>query len=923
MQFNLKAAPAIVLVSVSVVATAAAPSETQRASGIRRLAAVASAEPAINPITGAVRQVRFEPGAVVADGATEAEKAELFLLRHGEAFGIDAPAVELEQIRERTDRLGYSHVVFDQVYRGIPVFGGRMGLHFDASGELIAANASVLPAVAVGRVTPDLPSDLAREQMRRLVAKQQNADPATLTTPVAELVIFDDGIIWGRLGQRHLAWKIDVTDGEAILEHLFVDARNGRVLEQISGIEHIQRMIYEDTGSNLVWQEGDALPYSGSGPFRDEEINTLISAAEQTYNTFANLSGGSFLSWTGNDSHMRSYYARDGMDCPNAYFNGNSTSFCEGTATDDVVAHEWTHGYTQETHGLVYAWQSGALNESYSDIFGEVVDLLYDSGSDAPSTVRASGVCSAATNPSEIDLVVEQPAAIAGPMDVRSATFNPAPPWAVTGAVELADDGVGLGNDACDPLVDFTPGKIALVTMAACEDRFLTPVINAEAAGAIGVIVVNPLNDALTTMTGNGSSSIPAIFLGKSNGTLIRDAIAEGVVVTLSAGGDGSKRWLVSEDSTAFGGAIRDMWNPECLGDPGSISSNNYYCSDGDNGGVHTNSGVPNHAFAMLVDGGSANDIEVPAIGMTRAAQIYWRAMSVYQFPLSDFRDHAEALAASCEDLLGAPLPDLLTGEVSPMIITTEHCNAVAATMLATRMADWPSQCGFDTILDPDAPGVTGEIEVFSETFDTSPSTWTLSNQGVYAEYEPRDWAWTQTVPDGGDGGAFFAVDSPHVGNCTAGSDDQSGVMHLDTPAIDLPLATRPVVVFDHYVATEERLDGGNLKISVNGGAFELVSSDAFIFNPYNDTLRAQQWNDNPLAGQEAFAGTDTHSFRGSWGQSQVNLSGYARGGDTIVLRFDFGVDGCNGQDGWYVDNVRLVMTSRERQGGSRAIPIP
>ena len=41
--------------------------------------------------------------------------------------------------------------------------------------------------------------------------------------------------------------------------------------------------------------------------------------------------------------------------------------------------------------------------------------------------------------------------------------------------------------------------------MANCSERFLTPVSNAEAAGAIGAIVVNPLNDAVTTMTGCSS----------------------------------------------------------------------------------------------------------------------------------------------------------------------------------------------------------------------------------------------------------------------------------------------------------------------------------------------------------------------------------------------------------------------------------
>ena len=920
MQFHVRT---LFLILVSTVAGAAfgAVESDPGAAAVRRLAGVTDAEVVVNRVTGSVRHARFEPGAVVSDGSSTKEKAELFLLRHGKAFGIESPGVELVQIRERTDRLGHTHLVFDQVHRGVPVFGARMGLHFNSMGELVTANATVLPKIAVNRVTPEISAEQARNHARALVAKQQSLDPTALAVPDAELVIFNDGVIWGREGLTHLAWRFEVTDGKGVREQLFVDARDGRLLEQISDIEHTHRQIYENNGGNLVWQEGDPLPYNGSGPFRDEEINNLIIVAEQTYNTFANISGGTFLSYTGSDSRLRSYYDRDGMDCPNAYFNGSSTSFCVGTATDDVVAHEWAHGYTQETHGLVYAWQSGALNESYSDVFGEIVDLLYDSGSDLPSTVRAPGTCSAATAIDEVEFIIQEPADLVASLDVRSATFNPAPPWEVTGTVELAHDGVGQDNDACDPLVDFTPGKIALITMGACTERFITPVTNAEAAGAIAAIVVNPLNDNVTTMTGSGGLSIPAVFVGRSDGEAIRDALDRGVVVTLRSGGDGSLRWLVAEDSSSFGGAIRDMWNPECLSDPGSVFSNRYYCSDGDNGGVHTNSGVPNHAFAMLVDGGSANGLAVPPIGMTRAAHIYWRAMTQYQFPLSDFRDHADALSASCRDLVGAPLPDLLTGEVSAVVINPEHCDAIDAAMLATQMRDWPTQCRFNTILDPDPPAAPGDLKVFSESFDAAPTTWTLANDGVYAEYEPRDWTWTEVVPDGGDGGAFYAIDSPEIGNCAAGIDDQSGIMHLDSPAITLPLGSRPFLLFDHYVATEKRVDGGNLKISVNGGVFELVPAEAFLFNPYNDTLLEPQWNDNPLAGEAAFVGTDDTTYRGSWGRSHVDLSGHAGAGDTIVLRFDFGTDGCNGQDGWYIDNVQVVMNPRERQGGSRVSP--
>ena len=46
----------------------------------------------------------------------------------------------------------------------------------------------------------------------------------------------------------------------------------------------------------------------------------------------------------------------------------------------DIVGHEITHGVTEYTANLVYSYQSGALNESFSDIFGESIEN-YASGS--------------------------------------------------------------------------------------------------------------------------------------------------------------------------------------------------------------------------------------------------------------------------------------------------------------------------------------------------------------------------------------------------------------------------------------------------------------------------------------------------------------------------------------------------------------
>ena len=67
-----------------------------------------------------------------------------------------------------------------------------------------------------------------------------------------------------------------------------------------------------------------------------------------------------------------------GTDYPNAFWDGHAMFFGDGdgqvltrtTAGIDVIGHELTHGVTQYEANLVYSGQSGALNESISDVFG-------------------------------------------------------------------------------------------------------------------------------------------------------------------------------------------------------------------------------------------------------------------------------------------------------------------------------------------------------------------------------------------------------------------------------------------------------------------------------------------------------------------------------------------------------------------------
>ena len=53
--------------------------------------------------------------------------------------------------------------------------------------------------------------------------------------------------------------------------------------------------------------------------------------------------------------------------------DGDGTMFSDFTKSLDVIGHELTHGVTQYTANLAYSGQSGALNESLSDVFGSLV----------------------------------------------------------------------------------------------------------------------------------------------------------------------------------------------------------------------------------------------------------------------------------------------------------------------------------------------------------------------------------------------------------------------------------------------------------------------------------------------------------------------------------------------------------------------
>ncbi|MEH7355617.1 M4 family metallopeptidase [Neobacillus drentensis] len=102
--------------------------------------------------------------------------------------------------------------------------------------------------------------------------------------------------------------------------------------------------------------------------------------------------------------------------------------------------------------------------------------------------------------------------------------------------------------------------------------------------------------------------------------------------------------YLIGEDvytPKKAGDALRSLSNPSLYGQPEHMS--NYVNTTSDNGGVHTNSGIPNKAAYLTISN----------LGISVAEKIYYRALTVYLSPKSNFSDARASLLAAAADLYG------------------------------------------------------------------------------------------------------------------------------------------------------------------------------------------------------------------------------------------------------------------------------
>ncbi|MEZ4241732.1 MAG: M4 family metallopeptidase [Myxococcota bacterium] len=275
-------------------------------------------------------------------------------------------ADELAAVRSVVlDPSGAAHVRLSQSFEGIPVFGGEAIVHLAPDGRVTRWTDGLVARPRVDTV-PQLDAARAAGQAAALAAGVVSEDP--------ELVVLRHD------GADRLAWRVQLDDlaGPAPARPVvFVDAHTGAEVWRYDNLQTARdRRTY--SANNTGNLPGTLILVEGDPPSGDVPVDAAHDNAGFTYDYYFDLQGRDSYDDAGHTLVSSAHYS---VNYDNAFWDGTQMVYGDGgfyfrplSLATDVVAHELTHAVTEYTAGLIYAGESGGLNEGTSDIMGAVVE---------------------------------------------------------------------------------------------------------------------------------------------------------------------------------------------------------------------------------------------------------------------------------------------------------------------------------------------------------------------------------------------------------------------------------------------------------------------------------------------------------------------------------------------------------------------
>ncbi len=321
----------------------------------------------------------------VPEGITKAEdKGYHFLKKYKKLYRIKSARQELKLVKAKKNRRGQENIRYQQYYRDIKVVGAEMLVHIKPDNKLWFMQGKYVADIDMS-TTPAVRKESVLDIIGNDFIERHGADKK-ITISIPEPGVLNPWVFDRQRNSKNvLIWIAAVTDNATGRTWTYyVNAQNGLVLDVMDSARYIDSEVWDrqNTGASgddeLWYRDNNKMMIIGSTVDPDTTaVNTFTTEFwNYLYNEFGVYSLDSSSTADGMQM-IGNAYSVD-MTCPNACWNCvvGEAIFCEDMATRDIVVHEYTHGLIQNSGGgLTYRNQSGALNESFADVFGEFLDM--------------------------------------------------------------------------------------------------------------------------------------------------------------------------------------------------------------------------------------------------------------------------------------------------------------------------------------------------------------------------------------------------------------------------------------------------------------------------------------------------------------------------------------------------------------------
>ncbi len=354
----------------------------------------------------------------------DGEDAAIEFIRAGSQEGETQffPSDQRSQVtktRQAAEDSGLEHYYYQQTINNIPVFGSMIQVHIKDKNKVYAADANVTKKVDI------LPSVIPEDEAIRIAlakAREEAGDIPFVVSKVSKSIINPKVGSLGQDTNNHPAIAVRIESEN--LQYLFdttyyVLLSKGTVMV---AIPHIQEAANRSIRNGRDCEvQGNPLSCAvvreeGGPPTGVDDFDNSYTLTGEVYDYLSNAFDRDGYDGRGSKVEIVPRYILpttaptqtpnlalepgqpSNVNCYNAFWlpTFGTMVLCQNMVNMDVISHELSHGITDTTAGLLMRAQSGAVNESFSDIFAHGVDDDWTIGEDGP---RELGVLRYMDNP--------------------------------------------------------------------------------------------------------------------------------------------------------------------------------------------------------------------------------------------------------------------------------------------------------------------------------------------------------------------------------------------------------------------------------------------------------------------------------------------------------------------------------------------